>query len=48
LFKGSPAKLVMHALGNHHASKEEIQEIKKYLDQMESEVSAKKKNVSKK
>ena len=28
LFKGSSAKLVMHALGNHRASKEEILEIK--------------------
>ncbi|MEO8821408.1 MAG: BlaI/MecI/CopY family transcriptional regulator [Ginsengibacter sp.] len=36
LFKGSPAKLVMHALGNHRASKEEILEIKKYLDEMEN------------
>jgi predicted transcriptional regulator len=48
LFKGSPAKLVMHALGNHRASKEEIMEIKKYLDQMENDASAKKKNVSNK
>lgn len=47
LFKGSPAKLVMHALGNHRASKEEILEIKKYLDQMESDSEAKKRIVSK-
>ena len=47
LFKGSPAKLVMHALGNHRASKEEILEIKNYLDQMESDAAAKKK-ISKK
>lgn len=43
LFKGSSASLVMHALGNHRASKEEIQEIKKYLDEMESKNSSKKK-----
>lgn len=48
LFKGSPAKLVMHALGNHRASKEEILEIKKYLDEMESDTKAKKKNSLKK
>lgn len=44
LFKGSSAKLVMHALGNHRASKEEISEIKKYLDEIENEGSAKKKS----
>jgi hypothetical protein len=33
----------MHALGNHRASKEEILEIKKYLDQMETDAAAKKK-----
>jgi len=48
LFKGSSAKLVMHALGNHRASKEEIMEIKKYLDEIENDTTAKKKNVSKK
>ena len=35
LFKGSSAKLVMHALGNHKASEEEIMEIKKNLKAME-------------
>ena len=35
-FKGSSAKLVMHALGNHKASEEEITEIKKYLKTMEN------------
>lgn len=45
LFKGSSAKLVMHALGNHRASKEEISEIKKYLDEIENEGNTKKKNV---
>ena len=44
LFKGSSAKLVMHALGNHRASKEEILQIKKYLDEIESKEKAKKKN----
>ena len=44
LFKGSSAKLVMHALGNHRASKEEILEIKKYLDEIENKETAKKKN----
>lgn len=44
LFKGSSAKLVMHALGNHRASKEEIVEIKKYLDELENKGNAKKKN----
>ncbi len=48
LFKGSPAKLVMHALGNYHASKEELDEIKKYLDEMESRETMKKKSNSKK
>jgi len=44
LFKGSPAKLVMHALGNYRASKEEILEIKKYLDEMGNTETPKKKN----
>lgn len=43
LFKGSSANLVMHALGNHRASKEEIREIKKYLDEMEKKADSKKK-----
>lgn len=34
LFKGSSAKLVMHALGNYKASDEEILEIKKYLKEI--------------
>ena len=42
LFKGSSAKLVMHALGNHRASKEEILEIKKYLDEIENTEKVKK------
>lgn len=36
LFKGSSAKLVMHALGNYKASDEEILEIKKYLQEIET------------
>jgi len=48
LFKGSSAKLVMHALGNHRASSEEIGEIKKYLNEMElAEMQKKKKNEKK-
>jgi predicted transcriptional regulator len=43
LFKGSSANLVMHALGNHRASREEIREIKKYLDEIEKKVPYKKK-----
>ncbi len=46
LFKGSSAKLVMHALGNHRASKEEILEIKKYLDEIAGMENTKKKNNS--
>lgn len=43
LFKGSSASLVMYALGNHRASKEEIREIKKYLDEIERKNTLKKK-----
>ncbi len=32
LFSGSPAQLVMQALGNHKASKEELDEIRNFLD----------------
>ncbi len=35
LFEGSPAQLVMQALGNHKASKEELDEIRNYLDSMQ-------------
>jgi BlaI family penicillinase repressor len=34
VFNGSAARLVMQALGNHSASKEEIDSIKNYLDQL--------------
>lgn len=44
LFKGSPAKLVMHALGNHRASKEEILQIKNYLDEIENKQKIKNKS----
>ncbi len=48
MFKGSPAKLIMHALGNHKASKEELAEIKKYLNELENEKEGKEKQRSKK
>ena len=32
LFSGSPAQLVMQALGNHKASKTELEEIKNFLN----------------
>lgn len=34
-FNGSAARLVMQALGNHTSSKEEIDAIKKYLDELD-------------
>ncbi|WP_421938709.1 BlaI/MecI/CopY family transcriptional regulator [Pedobacter sp.] len=34
VFNGSAARLVMQALGNHSASADEIEEIKKYLDSL--------------
>lgn len=34
VYNGSAARLVMQALGNHSASKEELEEIQKYLDQL--------------
>ena len=34
VFNGSAARLVMQALGNRSASKDEIDSIKKYLDQL--------------
>lgn len=35
IFSGSASRLVMQALGNHRASEQEIEEIKKYLDNLE-------------
>lgn len=35
VFEGSASQLVMSALGNNKSSKEEIREIRKYLDQLE-------------
>jgi predicted transcriptional regulator len=35
IFGGSAKKLVMQALGNHTASKEELEEIKQYIEQLE-------------
>ncbi|TDO22082.1 BlaI/MecI/CopY family transcriptional regulator [Pedobacter duraquae] len=34
VFNGSAARLVMQALGNHQASKDELDAIKKYLDEL--------------
>ncbi|MET0569985.1 MAG: BlaI/MecI/CopY family transcriptional regulator [Pedobacter agri] len=34
VFNGSAARLVMQALGNHSASADELEEIKKYLDSL--------------
>ena len=34
VFNGSAARLVMQALGNHTASKDELDSIKKYLDEL--------------
>lgn len=36
LFAGSPAQLVMQALGNHRASKAELEEIKTFLNSIKS------------
>lgn len=36
VFNGSAARLVMQALGNKHASKEEIEQIREYLDKLEN------------
>ncbi|MCW3121943.1 MAG: transcriptional repressor, CopY family [Flavipsychrobacter sp.] len=36
VFNGSASQLVMQALGNHKPNKEELDEIKKYLEDMES------------
>jgi BlaI family penicillinase repressor len=33
-FNGSAARMVMQALGNHQSSKDEIEAIKKYLDEL--------------
>jgi len=35
VFNGSATQLVMQALGNHKASKEELEQIKQYLEKME-------------
>ena len=34
-FQGSAARVVMQALGNHKSSKDEIEAIKKYLDELD-------------
>ncbi len=35
VFNGSATQMVMQALGNHKANAEELEQIKKYLEQME-------------
>ena len=35
VFGGSAKKLVMQALGNHNPSKKELEEIKKYIEELE-------------
>jgi BlaI family penicillinase repressor len=37
VFNGSAARLVMQALGGHKASKDEIDSIKKYLDELDKQ-----------
>ena len=37
VFEGSATKLAMKALGNQKATKEELDEIRKYLDELENE-----------
>ena len=34
IYNGNTSRLIMHALGNHKASKEEIEVIKQYLDNL--------------
>src|ERR1043165_2758612 len=36
VFNGSASQLVMQALGNHKTNKKELDEIKKYLEEMEN------------
>jgi predicted transcriptional regulator len=36
VFNGSASQLVMQALGNHKTNKKELEEIKKYLEEMEN------------
>lgn len=36
-FKGSSTKLVMQLLGNHRTSKEDLQQIRNFLDKLEEE-----------
>jgi predicted transcriptional regulator len=37
LFQGSSSQLVMQALGNHKASKEELDEIQKLIDNLKQQ-----------
>ncbi|WP_276135155.1 BlaI/MecI/CopY family transcriptional regulator [Polluticoccus soli] len=43
VFNGSASQLVMQALGNHKASKQELDEIKQYLAEMETKTKRSKK-----
>ena len=36
VFNGSASQLVLQALGNHHSSKEELEKIKQYLNEIEN------------
>jgi predicted transcriptional regulator len=37
VFNGSASQLVLQALGNHHSSKEELEKIKQYLNDIENQ-----------
>lgn len=37
VFNGSASQLVLQALGNHHSSKEELEKIKQYLNEIENQ-----------
>ncbi|MHB1922501.1 MAG: BlaI/MecI/CopY family transcriptional regulator, partial [Chitinophagaceae bacterium] len=39
-FKGSPSKMVMQALGNHSTTLSELEQIKKYLLELEKKKTA--------
>jgi hypothetical protein len=37
VFNGSASQLVLQALGNHKSSREELEKIKQYLDEIEKQ-----------
>ena len=37
VFNGSASQLVLQALGNHHSSREELEKIKQYLNEIENQ-----------